>query len=98
MLDVDGPENEQAPGENITSASPERREAIKIGRFEAKARHLAFADSKTVRKGGARETEESEPGTTGTNAKSTTNRSSSSLGPSAKTPTILEKLRMVGAS
>jgi hypothetical protein len=51
MFDVDGPEKEQVPGENVMSASPERREAIKIGRFEAKARHLAFADSKTVRKG-----------------------------------------------
>lgn len=80
------------------SSSPERREAIKIGRFEAKARHLVFADSKTVRKGGARDTEESEQGTTGTNAKSITNRSSSSLGPSSKAPTILEKLKMVKAS
>ncbi len=48
MLADDGSGNEQVPGENVTTSSPERREAIKIERFEAKARHLAFADSRTV--------------------------------------------------
>ena len=86
------------PAENVPSASPEGKRPFKIDKFEAKTRHFAFADSQTVRKGGVRETAASEAGTTGTNAPSIANRSSSSLGPSSKTPTILERLRMVRLS
>ena len=72
---------------------------MKIGRIEAKARHLAFAESRQIKNGG--ETNCSATVTTETHAKSVDksgvmNRSSSSLGRSSKAPTILEKLRMVG--